>query len=154
MLTKTDELLLHRAIELARLARQHGNFPFGALLTGPDGEVLAEAENTVVTGHDCTAHAEVNLVRLAWGQFPAEILARATLFTSTEPCAMCAGAIHWGGISRVVYALAEERLYHITGDDLAEPPMTLTCREVFARCKPVIAVEGPALQEEAEQVHR
>ena len=66
---------------------------------------------------------------------------------------MCSGAIHWSGIGRVVYALAEERLYQITGDYPAEPPMKLPCREVFARCTRVIAVEGPALQAEAEQVH-
>jgi tRNA(Arg) A34 adenosine deaminase TadA len=153
MLTEIDRSNLSRAIELARMARAHSNHPFGALLVGPTGEVLAEAENSVVTARDCTAHAELNLVRLAFARYDAETLAASTLYTSTEPCAMCAGSIHWSGIGRVVYALPEERLYQLTGDDPAERPMRLACREVFARCVPTVEVCGPALEAEAEQVH-
>ena len=154
MLSETDLSNLRRAIELARMAREHGNHPFGALVALPSGEVLAEAENSVVTGRDCTAHAELNLVRLVSGRYAPEALAGCTLFTSTEPCAMCAGAIHWSGIGRVVYALPEERLYQLTGDDLSERSMKLPCREVFARCARPIEVAGPALEAEGEQVHR
>ena len=89
----TDQPLRHltRAIELAADAREHGNHPFGSLLVDGDGNVVLEAENTVVTGRDCTAHAEQNLVRAAVSQFEPDRLATFTLYTSTEPCAMCAG---------------------------------------------------------------
>jgi tRNA(Arg) A34 adenosine deaminase TadA len=84
-----DQALLQQAVEIARRARQNGNHPFGALLAGPDGQVLLTAENSVVTGKDCTGHAETNLMRLASHQFEPEFLALCSLYTSTEPCAMC-----------------------------------------------------------------
>ena len=154
MLSEVDLSHLRRAIHLAKMAREHGNHPFGALLAGAEGEVLAEAENSVVTDQDCTAHAELNLVRLASRRYDIDTLAGSTLFSSTEPCAMCAGAIHWSGIGRVVYALSEEHLYQLTGNDPADRPLKLPCREVFARCARSIETVGPALEAEAEQVHR
>lgn len=153
MLSKVDLDHLRRAIQLAETARERRNHPFGALLVGPTGEVLAEAQNSVVTDHDCTAHAELNLVRVACEQYDRDTLAGSTLFTSTEPCVMCAGAIHWSGIGRVVYGLPEERLYQLTEDDPAVRPLKLPCREVFARCARPIEVVGPALEAEAEQAH-
>ena len=64
-MTDSDLQHLRSAIALSRRARERGNQPFGALLIGPDGQVLLEAENTVVTGPDCTGHAVTNLMRLA-----------------------------------------------------------------------------------------
>jgi tRNA(Arg) A34 adenosine deaminase TadA len=153
MLREVDLGHLRRAIELARLARQKGNHPFGALLVGPAGDVLAEAENTVVTERDCTGHAELNLVRMASRGHAAEILAGCTLFTSTEPCAMCAGAIHWSGVGRVVYALSEDRLYQLTTPDQAEESLRVPCREIFAHAGRPIEVIGPAMEAEAAEVH-
>jgi len=144
---------LRRAIEVANAARNHGNHPFGALLVGADGKVLAEAENTVVTGRDPTGHAELNLVRIASAQFDREVLPRSTLFTSTEPCAMCAGAIFWSGIGKVVYALSEEGLYTMTGARIAQEAMKIPSREIFARCGRPVEVEGPALEEESKGPH-
>jgi len=153
MLSNEELAYMRRAIDLARSARQHGNHPFGALLVNAAGQVLVEAENTVNTASDCTGHAETNLVRLASQRFDHQTLAGSTLYTSTEPCAMCAGAIHWSGVGRVVYGLAEERLYQLTGADPANETMRLPCREVFARCQRVIEVLGPVLEDEAEIVH-
>ncbi|MFN8482438.1 MAG: nucleoside deaminase [Anaerolineae bacterium] len=152
-MTDNDLALLRRAIEIARGARAHGNHPFGALLADRDGVVLLEAENTVTTEHDCTGHAETNLMRLASRQFEPEFLATCTLYTSTEPCAMCAGAIYWGQVGRVVFAMSEEGLLELTGDDPENQTFSLPCREVFARGQRPVIVEGPALQEEARQAH-
>jgi tRNA(Arg) A34 adenosine deaminase TadA len=152
-LNEVDLSHLRRAIALADLARRHGNHLFGALLVGADGTILAEAENTVVSSKDATAHAELNLVRLATSRHEAETLTGSTLYTSTEPCAMCAGAIHWGGIGRVVYALPEDALYALTGPELAHEAMVIPCREIFARCGRRVEVEGPALEEEARKPH-
>lgn len=146
--------LMRKAIALARRAREHGNHPFGALLASPEGEVLLEAENTVNSDHDCIGHAETNLARLACQHFERKFLAECTLYTSAEPCAMCSGAIHWSGIGRVVYGLAEERLYLLTGADPANETMKLPCREVFARCQRKIEVVGPMMEDEAEAVHQ
>ncbi|HAJ38853.1 MAG TPA: nucleoside deaminase [Chloroflexi bacterium] len=146
---------LRTAIAVALRARAKGNHPFGAILVDVDGTVLLEAENTVNTEHDCTGHAETNLVRMACRRFERAVLERCTLYTSTEPCAMCAGAIHWSGIGRVVYGLGEEELYAMTSDG-AHPDnetMRLPCREVFARCVRPVEVIGPLLEDEARTVH-
>ncbi|MFO7633926.1 MAG: nucleoside deaminase [Caldilinea sp.] len=153
----SDEHLSHlrNAIAVARRAREKGNHPFGALLVDEHGVVLLEAENTVNTEHDCTGHAETNLVRMACRQFERVVLERCTLYTSTEPCAMCTGAIHWSGIGRVVFALSEENLYAMTSDGTHpdNETMTLSCREVFARCARPVEVVGPLIEEEARSVH-
>src|SRR5262245_46604327 len=146
-----DLKLLRAAIALAQSAVAHGNHPFGALLTDAHGNVLLEAENTVVTERDCTGHAESNLMRLASRRFSPEQLATCSLYTSTEPCAMCAGAIHWGGVGRVVYALSEEQLYAIVGP--SPDHLLLPCREVFARSRRPVEVLGPAIEDEGRAVH-
>jgi tRNA(Arg) A34 adenosine deaminase TadA len=147
----TSENLLRRAIEIAANAREHGNHPFGALLADTNGNILLEAENSVVTGQDITAHAELNLMRLASKKFSAEELKDCTLYTSTEPCPMCAGAIFWGDVGRVVYSLSEDGLYEITGKTPYE--LALPYREIFARGTHPVEVIGPMLEEEARQVH-
>jgi tRNA(Arg) A34 adenosine deaminase TadA len=139
---------LRTAIRVAQAARDHGNHPFGAILVGENDQVLLQAENTVVTERDCTGHAETNLMRLASKQFAPEKLALCTLYTSTEPCSMCAGAIYWGNVRRVVYALSEVGLYEIAGP--SPDPLLLPCREVFRRSERLTAVEGPALELDAE----
>jgi len=143
--------LLRHAIDIARRAREHGNHPFGALLADAQANVLLEAENTVNTARDCTGHAELNLMRLASRRYTFDELTRCTMYTSTEPCPMCAGSIFWGGVGRVVYALSEEGLYAMTGD--SPDKLLLSCRDVFARGGRPIEVLGPALEEEARQVH-
>ena len=150
-MTDVDLQLLRRAIDIARRAREHGNHPFGALLADEQGHVLLEAENSVNTESDCTGHAELNLMRLASRQHTFDALAACTLYTSAEPCPMCSGAIFWGGVGRVVYALSEAVLYAMTGDSPHKLP--LACREVFAHGGRPIEVLGPAIEDEARQVH-
>jgi tRNA(Arg) A34 adenosine deaminase TadA len=144
---------LQRAIEVAQISRQNGNHPFGALLVSQRGEILLEAQNSVVTERDVTGHAETNLVREASKKFSPAVLAAATLYTSTEPCAMCSGAIYWSGISRVVFALSEEGLLQLTGSNEENPTMHLPCREVLSRGQRPIEVIGPMLEDEAKRVH-
>ena len=147
------EVLLRQAIAVARQSREHGNHPFGALLADPDGQVLLSAENTVVTGSDATGHAETNLVRLASARYSTTELRGLTLYTSTEPCAMCSGAIYWSGIGTVIYALAEAELYEMTGSDDNNPTLVLPCRTVFAAGQRPVVVEGPFSVDEARDVH-
>ncbi len=149
-----DRTLLLQAVDIARRARQNGNHPFGALLTGPDGEILLTAENTVTTGKDCTGHAETNLMRLASHTYEPDFLAKCSLYTSTEPCAMCSGAIYWGGVGRIVFALSEVDLYAMTGSDDRNQTLALPCREVFAHGQRPIQVEGPFDLPEAASVHQ
>jgi tRNA(Arg) A34 adenosine deaminase TadA len=152
-LPSADEGHLLRAIELARVSREQGNHPFGSLLVDASGDVVLEAENTVVTRRDATGHAELNLVRAASMQFDVETLRASTLYTSTEPCGMCSSAIYWSGIGRVVYALGSEQLIGIVNDVSGDSTLALSCREVFARGGRSTDVSGPHLTEEAAAVH-
>lgn len=147
-----DRRFLRAAIEQAWQARERGDHPFGAVLVNAQGQLLLAAQNTVVTGSDCTAHAETNLMRLASAQYDPDYLAGCTLYTSTEPCPMCAGAIFWGNVGRIVYGLGQEGLYAIIGLETADV-LSLPCRELFARGRKTIEVVGPLLDEEARRVH-
>jgi tRNA(Arg) A34 adenosine deaminase TadA len=152
--TEQDLAFLRQAIELARKARNDGRHPFGALIVNERGEtVVAARNNAVLPNGDPTQHAEM----LACGQAARLLteaeLSKCTLYTSTEPCAMCAGAIYWTGIGRVVFALAETGLLRYTGSHTENPTLDLPCREVFARGQKPIAVAGPLLEDEAGKVH-
>ncbi|GAA0254752.1 nucleoside deaminase [Cryptosporangium japonicum] len=152
-ITDVDTDHLRTAISVARNARVNGNHPFGATLVDSTGTQVLAAENSVVTGRDVTGHAETNLVRQASGRFAPSELAGFTLYTSTEPCAMCAGAIYWAGVGRVVYALGEDALGEMTGANPENPTLSLPCREVFARGQREITVDGPVDLPEARAVH-
>ena len=150
-MTNPDRMLcerfVRRCFELARQAVEAGNHPFGALLTRED-TVLLEDRNTVGTD-GVTGHAELNLVRRALAEIGRDALTECTLYTSTEPCAMCAGAIYWARIPRVVFGCSVEGLASVTEGTLVMP-----CREVFARSDRRVAVTGPVLPEDALDVHR
>ncbi len=137
---------LKTTIQIAAQAKKHGNEPFGALLVNAEGEIIAEAENSQVTAQDCTGHAETNLLRIVGKTHSPEALAGCTLYASTEPCPMCAGAIFWSGVGRLVYALSSERFYAFDGDKPNQ--LHLGCKEVLARGKRTVQVEGPELEDE------
>jgi tRNA(Arg) A34 adenosine deaminase TadA len=152
--TEQDLALLRQAIELARKARNDGRHPFGALIVNERGETVVAARNNAVRPNgDPTQHAEMLACSQAARLLTEAELAKCTLYTSTEPCAMCAGAIYWTGIGRVVFALAETGLLRYTGSHTENPTLDLPCREVFARGQKPIAVAGPFLEDEAGQVH-
>ena len=152
-LPEADIALLEAAVAAAAAAREAGNHPFGSVLGDAAGRVVLAAQNTVVTDSDVTGHAELNLVRLASRRYGRHVLGSYTLYTSTEPCAMCAGGIYWSGIGRVVYALAEEALAEFTGDDPENPTMDLPCRDVFAAGQRPPVVVGPVPLDSARAVH-
>jgi tRNA(Arg) A34 adenosine deaminase TadA len=110
MPTADDERLLRRAVELSAEALANGNPPFGSLLAGPDGTVLAEDRNTSVTDSDITAHPELKLARWAAAELDRATAATTTMYTSCQPCGMCTGAIERSGLGRVVYALSNAQL--------------------------------------------
>ena len=148
-----DTKLLRLSFDLARRAAAAGNNPFGAVLADRSGNILLEAENTVVTDHDITGHAETNLVRMIKGISTEVDLAGCTLYASNEPCAMCSGAIYWAGIGRVVYGLSQERFYSMLGGERERSALSLPCRDVLAKGGRSVEVVGPALQDEAALVH-
>jgi len=145
--------LLRRAFSVAARARANGNHPFGAILAGPDGTIILEQENSYLPDHDMTAHAERVLMSRASIAFSTDFLGGCTIYTSAEPCAMCAGAIYWAGVGRVVYGLAESDLKTFTGDHPENPTLNLPCRSVFAAGQRSVEIIGPLLTEEAAALH-
>lgn len=137
-------------IALSQRSRAEGHHPFAAMLIDASGALISEAMNA--SSADRTAHAEMAVLRNAAG-VPAERLRGATLYSSAEPCAMCAGGVYWVGVGRVVYALSEERLLTLTGSHPENPTLSLPCREVFARGQRAVEVVGPLLEDEAAVAH-
>ncbi len=148
-----DTRFLRRTFDLARGARSRGNHPFGALLVDGSGAVLIETENGFLPDRDRTAHAELLLATQACRAYDARTLALSTIYSSAEPCAMCAGAIYWAGIGRVVFALSERRLKALTGDHADNPTLDLPCRIVFAAGQRPTEVKGPLIEDEAAALH-
>jgi tRNA(Arg) A34 adenosine deaminase TadA len=151
--SELDEHFLRRSFEVARRAVTNGNHPFGAILVDQNGNVLIEMENGYLPAHDATAHAERLIATQACTTLSPNVLRKATLYSSAEPCAMCAGAIYWAGIGRLVYGLSEHRLRMLTGNHPENPTLDLPCREVFRSGQRPTEVIGPLLEDEADAVH-
>jgi tRNA(Arg) A34 adenosine deaminase TadA len=133
VITPADERLLRRAIAIAAHAITLGDAPYGSLLAGAGGSILIEAHNTVRRDNDISAHPELKLARWAARELDPEAAARTTLYTSCQPCEMCAGGIVRSGLGRVVYALSTGQL------------VTLNPGSSW----PAVPHEGPALLAEA-----
>ncbi len=124
-MAESNEYYLRRCIQVSRESREHGNTPFGALLTDKDGNILMEQEHR---DHPARRHRPRRdrpgaprqprvLARLPQGLHPD---------TTAEPCAMCSGAIYWAGIGRVVYGMTERRLLQgLTGSNEQNPTFDL-----------------------------
>ena len=147
------EAFLRKSFAVARRAFSHGNHPFGAVLVNEAGDVLMEVENGYMPDCDMTAHAERLLATAASKRYAPRFLAACTLYTSAEPCCMCAGAMYWAGVGRVVYGLSERRLKAITGNHAENPTLDLPCRTVFAAGQRHVEVIGPLLEDEAAALH-
>lgn len=142
--TETEAGYMRAAIAASRAARQAGNMPFGAALVR-DGQMLHLAGNDQVSTGDCTGHAEVALIRQAVQRLGADALRGATVYASGEPCAMCAGAMFWAGITRVVWAASTPDIEEALGG----PSLPARCADVLAAARPPVAVSGPLLRDEA-----
>lgn len=144
----TDEEYLREAIELAREAVANGNTPFGSLLV-VDDEIIKRSRNTTVTEDDITAHPELKLARWAARELDPAALANCTMYTSTEPCEMCATAIHYAGLNRVVYSVSTTTLAKIQG----ESESGFSCRDVITAKGGTTDIDGPILEAEGKRVH-
>jgi tRNA(Arg) A34 adenosine deaminase TadA len=147
------EQYLRLTFDIARRSREGGQHPFGAILVGPDGAVLMEQGNAYMPDRDMTGHAERVLMTRASTSYPVTFLAECTMYTSAEPCAMCAGAAYWAGVGRVVYGASERGLKRLTGNHPENPTLDLPCETVFAAGQRTVEVIGPLLEEEGLALH-
>ncbi|MGE8114509.1 deaminase [Pseudomonas sp. NPDC086566] len=154
-LSELDLALLRESIRLSEQSRQDGRHPFAALVADAHGQIIASAgNNSMPPEGDPTQHAELVAAARAARLLTPEQIAGCTLYTSAEPCCMCAGAVYWTGIGRVVYALSEHALLGLTGAHPENPTFSLPCREVFARGQRTVQVHGPLLEDEAATAHQ
>ncbi|CAL9326581.1 nucleoside deaminase [Streptomyces olindensis] len=148
----TDLPYLRRCVELAAEALQAGDEPFGSVLVGGDGTVLAEDHNRVASG-DRTRHPEFELARWSAARLSPEERVAATVYTSGEHCPMCAAAHAWVGLGRIVYVASSEQLSSWLSElQVPAPPVrTLPVHEVA----PGVVVDGPApeLTESVRELH-
>lgn len=154
-MSKPEDLEFVRlAIREADRAREHGNHPFGAVLVDENGKTLMTAENSVITDNDAIAHAEINLIRTATKNLSSEQLGKCTVYTNAEPCPMCASAMVWANIRRVVFGLGMRKLYEAFAEIGDAPTLKLESREIFKVAPWPIEVHGPLLEEEALVSHK
>lgn len=147
-MTTIHERFILQCYALARRAVANGDHPFGALLVH-EGDVVLTAVNTVHSNRDVTQHAELNLVSQGGRLFGYTLLKQSTLYTSTEPCAMCTGAIFWAGIPAVVYGCSAESLGQITGGNFVVPS-----RQLLAKGTRPTRITGPVLEAEGSAIHQ
>ena len=106
--TDTDNILMQRAVHLAREAQKAGEVPVGALIF-LDGEIIGEGWNRPILDHDPTAHAEIKALQDAGRHLQNYRLVGATLYVTLEPCVMCMGAISHARIRRIVYGAPDPK---------------------------------------------
>lgn len=138
---------INRTLQIALDARKNGNHPFGALLVH-QGKIILEVENTVVTDRDVTQHAELRLISLASKKLERKILRECTIYSSTEPCAMCAGAIYWAGVRKVVFGLSAGDLGKMTRGSLV-----IESQKIFDHGNETVDVTGPINTPASAKVH-
>lgn len=145
-----DQMMKHlrRANEVAIRARKFGHHPFGSILVAPDNETVLLEQGNV----DTVNHAESTLLRAATTNFSPEYLWGCTLYSTFEPCVMCAGTLYWANVGRLVYGASEKRLLELTGSSDANPTLDVPCRYVFEHSQKLIRVWGPIAELEAELI--
>ncbi|MBM2614842.1 nucleoside deaminase [Actinoplanes sp. LDG1-06] len=148
----TDEYL-RRCVELAAEALDGGDFPFGSVLVGADGRVLAEDRNREVSEDDPTAHPELRLALWSVANLSAEERAASTVYTSGEHCPMCAAAHGWVGLGPIVYAGSAAQLAAWRAG-WGQPPSPVAVLPVD-RIVPGLRVTGPVkpFDEEMRVLH-
>jgi len=153
--TEPDAARLRRAFALAGQARTRGDRPFAAVIVAADGATLAEGLSTQGAGGGGTlAHSEMNACQavIAAG-VPRDTLRSATIYCSGEPCSMCASAIFYTGIGRVVYGLSAAAILHLRNAQPHTAGLGLSCRAVLAAAAQPVEVVGPCLEDEGAVPH-
>lgn len=143
---------LRRANKVAARALEQGHHPFGAILVAADHETVLLEQGNI----NAVNHAESTLARLASEKFTAAELWTMTLYSTAEPCVMCAGTQYWANIGRLVYGMSERQLLDLTGNSSDNPTLDVPSRYVFSRGQKAIQVWGPIdeVVDEIAQLHK
>jgi tRNA(Arg) A34 adenosine deaminase TadA len=144
--------LLRHANQIALDALKSGHHPFGAILVAPDNQTILSEQGNI----DTLNHAESTLIRQAYPNYSPTYLWTCTLYTTVEPCVMCAGTLYWANVGCIVYGVSEVALLRLTGSNEENPTMNLPCRNVFEHGQKQIRVVGPMpeVEDEILALHR
>ena len=130
-----DEFFMRRALQEAEAAYEEGEIPIGAVVVCR-GRIIARAHNMTETLNDVTAHAEMQAITMAANQLGGKYLTDCTLYVTVEPCPMCAGALGWSQISRVVYGAPDiKRGYHTFAPLVLHPETKVTAGVLADDCR-------------------
>ena len=132
---KKDEMYMRKALVEAQQAFDEGEIPIGAIIVCQD-HIIARAHNLTETLCDVTAHAEMQAITAAANELGGKYLTDCTLYVTVEPCTMCAGALGWSQISRVVYGCRDEkRGYSDYAPRALHPKCTVTSGILEDECR-------------------
>lgn len=142
---------LRQANKVAKAAMDKGHHPFGAVLVAADNETVVMTQGNI----DSVAHAESTLAQRASKKYNEDELWGMTLYSTAEPCVMCAGTQYWANIGRLVYGMSERQLLEFTGNHNENPTLDVPSRYVFSKGQKAIRVWGPieAVVEEIAELH-
>ena len=133
-----DEQFMQRALDEARLAQVQGEVPIGAVVVCRD-RIIARAHNLTETLHDVTAHAEMQAITMAANELGGKYLTECTLYVTVEPCPMCAAALGWAQVPRIVYGTPDEkRGYHRFAPNVLHPKANVTGGILEEECRQLI----------------
>ena len=150
-----DQEVLRRAIALSEAAVAQGARPFGSVVCDGEGRIVSEAGSVApVDPRDWTAHSEMQALRAASAVMSWDALGRATIYASGEPCPMCAAAIYWCNIRRLVFSVSEPSMRALRAPYERAAGIEIRCKEIFARCGRQVEVVGPLLEQEGLAAHR
>ena len=151
---KQYETFMQEAIGMAKISKAKGNLPYGCILVDNQGNIVLKGENTINTDHDMLAHAEINLLREASKIYSHADLNSFTIYTSDEPCPMCASAIYWTGVGKLVYGLSKTEYYNIVGRIDSNWVFEMSAKEVLSKGSRHVDVIGPVLENKVSKLHK
>lgn len=149
----TDIKYLERAFIVAERSFSNGNLPFGCILVDPEGTMIEEGENLVITSQNSIAHCEIVLINKLAGKYEREYLGQCILYATTEPCPMCTAAIFWSGIGKLVYALSKEGYHGVANTTNPDHLFDMSSKQMLTHGGRKVEVLGPLMEEKAKDIY-
>jgi len=144
---------LRHAFTVAEKSFREGNLPFGCILLSPEGTIIEDGENLVITSENSIAHCEIVLINKLAGKYEREYLRKCAIYATTEPCPMCTAAIFWSGIGKLVYALSKEGYHAVANTTNPDHLFDLSSKQLLKHGGRKVEVNGPLMEEEAKTIY-
>lgn len=135
-MTRDDNFYMKEALREARRALEEGEIPIGAVVVSPRGDIIGRGHNLTETLRDVTAHAEMQALTAAADTLGGKYLTDCTLYVTVEPCVMCAGALGWAQMGRVVFGTCDEKRGYLRfAPEALHPKATVTTGILEEECR-------------------